>query len=107
MSRVLIIHCLFTAPFVVVETHPDNVADIRIDTPFPELAAYAKSFDFNTQDSLEFGHIPYVAILLKYMEEWKQEVSLSNRVFIFTTSWTRQLFKRSQLISTIEHFAPH
>ncbi|KAG0378282.1 NEDD8-activating enzyme E1 regulatory subunit [Mortierella sp. AD032] len=57
---------------VIVETHPDNVADIRIDTPFPELANYAKSFDFNTQDTLEFGHIPYVAILLKYMDEWKQ-----------------------------------
>ncbi|KAF9183067.1 NEDD8-activating enzyme E1 regulatory subunit [Haplosporangium sp. Z 767] len=57
----------------IVETHPDNVADLRIDNPFPELATYAKSFDFNTQDSLEFGHIPYVAILLKYMEEWKQE----------------------------------
>ncbi|KAF9420694.1 NEDD8-activating enzyme E1 regulatory subunit [Podila epigama] len=57
----------------IVETHPDNVADLRIDSPFPELAAYAKSFDFNTQDSLEFGHIPYVAILLKYMEEWKVE----------------------------------
>ncbi|KAF9924370.1 NEDD8-activating enzyme E1 regulatory subunit [Linnemannia zychae] len=57
---------------VIVETHPDNVADLRIDTPFQELTDYAKSFDFNTQDSLEFGHIPYVAILLKYMDEWKQ-----------------------------------
>ncbi|KAF9902830.1 NEDD8-activating enzyme E1 regulatory subunit, partial [Lobosporangium transversale] len=57
----------------IVETHPDNVADLRIDTPFPELIAFTKSFDFNTQDGLEFGHIPYVAILLKYMEEWKQE----------------------------------
>ncbi|KAG0095152.1 NEDD8-activating enzyme E1 regulatory subunit [Podila epicladia] len=59
----------------VIETHPDNekLADLRIDSPFPELAAYAKSFDFNTQDSQEFGHIPYVAILLKYMEEWKAE----------------------------------
>ncbi|KAG0332286.1 NEDD8-activating enzyme E1 regulatory subunit [Podila horticola] len=58
-----------------IATHPDNekLADLRIDSPFPELAAYAKSFDFNTQDSLEFGHIPYVAILLKYMEEWKAE----------------------------------
>ncbi|KAF8988422.1 NEDD8-activating enzyme E1 regulatory subunit [Haplosporangium bisporale] len=60
---------------LVVETHPDNekLADLRIDSPFPELATYAKSFDFNTQDSMEFGHIPYVAILLKYMEEWKAE----------------------------------
>ncbi|KAG0357502.1 NEDD8-activating enzyme E1 regulatory subunit-like protein [Gamsiella multidivaricata] len=57
----------------IVETHPDNVADLRIDAPFPELSAYAKSFDFNTKDGLEFGHIPYVAILLKYMGEWKQE----------------------------------
>ncbi|KAI1313843.1 NEDD8-activating enzyme E1 regulatory subunit [Mortierella claussenii] len=58
---------------VIVESHPDNVADLRIDTSFPELATYAKSFDFETQDSLEFGHIPYVAILFKYMDEWKQQ----------------------------------
>lgn len=63
-----------------MEAHPDNVADIRIDTPFPELSNYAKSFDFNTQDTLEFGHIPYVAILLKYMEEWKQEVGFLQRL---------------------------
>jgi len=67
---------LIDMPSLVVETHPDNekLADLRIDSPFPELATYAKSFDFNTQDSMEFGHIPYVAILLKYMEEWKAEV---------------------------------
>ncbi|KAK3817789.1 MAG: hypothetical protein J3Q66DRAFT_190479 [Benniella sp.] len=57
----------------IVETHPDSVADLRIDTPFPELEAFAKSFNFETTDSLEFGHIPYVAILLKYMEQWKNE----------------------------------
>ncbi|KAF9434216.1 NEDD8-activating enzyme E1 regulatory subunit [Entomortierella beljakovae] len=55
----------------IVETHPDNVADLRIDAPFPELSNYAQSFNFDTQDGLEFGHIPYVAILLKYMDEWK------------------------------------
>jgi len=59
---------------LVVETHPDNVADVRIDAPFPELSDYAKSFNFDTEDGLEFGHIPYVAILLKYLEEWKQGV---------------------------------
>lgn len=62
-------------PLIVVEAHPDNVADLRIDTPFPELVEFAKSFNFDTEDSLEFGHIPYVAILLKYMDEWKQQVS--------------------------------
>lgn len=61
---------------IVVESHPDNVADLRIDSPFPELASYATSFNFNTSDTMEFGHIPYVAILLKYMEEWKQAVSV-------------------------------
>ncbi|GJJ75122.1 NEDD8-activating enzyme E1 regulatory subunit [Entomortierella parvispora] len=57
---------------VIVESHPDNVADLRIDSPFLELASYATSFNFDTEDTMEFGHIPYVAILLKYMEEWKQ-----------------------------------
>ncbi|KAG0198991.1 NEDD8-activating enzyme E1 regulatory subunit [Mortierella sp. GBA30] len=57
----------------IVESHPDNAADLRIDNPFPELSGYATSFNFETEDSLEFGHIPYVAILLKFMEEWKRE----------------------------------
>ncbi|KAF9968073.1 NEDD8-activating enzyme E1 regulatory subunit [Mortierella alpina] len=57
----------------IVEAHPENVADLRIDTPFPELVDYAKAFNFDTEDTLEFGHIPYVAILLKYMDEWKQQ----------------------------------
>jgi hypothetical protein len=83
-----------------VETHPDNVADIRIDSPFPELSNYAKSFDFNTQDTLEFGHIPYVAILLKYMDEWKQEVSFPSlpcfAVFFFFL--TMQLFSNLSFV---------
>lgn len=80
-KKVLTAPYQFTFYHIVVETHPDNVADIRIDSPFPELSNYAKSFDFNTQDTLEFGHIPYVAILLKYMDEWKQEVSFVYRSF--------------------------
>ncbi|KAF9579856.1 NEDD8-activating enzyme E1 regulatory subunit [Lunasporangiospora selenospora] len=58
---------------VIVETHPDSIADLRIDSPFPELVDYGKWFNFETEDGLEFGHIPYVAILLKYIEEWKQQ----------------------------------
>ncbi|KAG0266614.1 NEDD8-activating enzyme E1 regulatory subunit [Actinomortierella ambigua] len=64
---------IVTPEHTIVETHPDSVADLRIDSPFPELDAYWRTFDFDTQDNLEFGHIPYVAILLKFMDQWKKE----------------------------------
>ncbi|CAG8451854.1 3534_t:CDS:10 [Ambispora leptoticha] len=57
----------------VVETHPENISDLRLDTPFPALLEYAKTFDFEKIDSLEHNHIPFVVILLKYLEQWRNE----------------------------------
>ncbi|CAG8439886.1 7380_t:CDS:10 [Ambispora gerdemannii] len=57
----------------VVETHPENISDLRLDTPFPALLEYAKSFDFEKLESLEHSHIPFVVILLKYLDQWRNE----------------------------------
>ncbi|RKO83426.1 NEDD8-activating enzyme E1 regulatory subunit, partial [Blyttiomyces helicus] len=56
----------------VVETHPDIVIDLRLDSPFPALRECALNWpDFDSLDSMSHSHIPYPIILLKCLEEWK------------------------------------
>ncbi|CAG8581525.1 11232_t:CDS:10 [Funneliformis caledonium] len=43
------------------------------NVPFLSLEQYVKTFNFDTLDSMDHGHIPYVVILLKYLEQWKQD----------------------------------
>ncbi len=61
--------------FPIVDTHPDETAttDLRLLTPWPELAVFAEELtrDIEGLDNFEHGHLPYVAILLHYLEEWK------------------------------------
>lgn len=63
--------------FPIVDTHPDETAttDLRLLTPWPELTAFAKELT-NGIDSLDdhlHGHLPFVAILLHYLERWKED----------------------------------
>ncbi|KJE88986.1 ThiF family protein [Capsaspora owczarzaki ATCC 30864] len=56
----------------VIESHPDSpMDDLRLDRPFPELLSYLQQIDFNTQDGFQHAHIPFLAILLKHLLEWK------------------------------------
>ncbi|KAI9884941.1 MAG: hypothetical protein M1823_003255 [Watsoniomyces obsoletus] len=62
--------------FPIVETHPDPVSavDLRLLDPWPELVSLVKETT-NNLDSIpdyEHGHIPYVLLLLHYLESWKQ-----------------------------------
>lgn len=59
----------------VVETHPEDVVDLRLDCPWPELARLASSINLSEMDDFEHGHVPYVLILLKFLEQWKLKVS--------------------------------
>ena len=61
---------------VVVETHPEDVVDLRLDAPWPELQNLASTLNFEEMDSFEHGHVPYVLILLKFLEQWKETVIL-------------------------------
>ncbi|CAG8791062.1 6129_t:CDS:2, partial [Racocetra fulgida] len=61
---------------VLVETHPENIIDLRLDVPFPALEQYVKPFDFDSMDNMDHGHIPYVVILLKYLDQWKKDVNI-------------------------------
>lgn len=59
---------------VVVETHPEDVVDLRLDCPWPELQKLATTLNFAEMDGFEHGHVPYILILLKFLDEWKQLV---------------------------------
>ncbi|EEH48909.2 uncharacterized protein PADG_04988 [Paracoccidioides brasiliensis Pb18] len=64
------------AVFPIVETHPDpeSVQDLRLTNPWPELAAVAaaKTADIDSLDDYEHGHMPYLLILLHFLEKWKK-----------------------------------
>lgn len=63
----------------IVETHPESLIDLRLFSPWPELSAFASKHTQNidTPESSGgmtnhlHGHVPYVALLLHYLEEWK------------------------------------
>ncbi|PGH08097.1 hypothetical protein AJ79_06097 [Helicocarpus griseus UAMH5409] len=64
------------AVFPIVETHPDpdSVQDLRLTNPWPELAAAAaKIADLDSLDDHQHGHVPYLLLLLHYLEKWKKE----------------------------------
>lgn len=65
--------------FPVVETHPDPVStvELRLLDPWPELLRLVeeKTKDIDKQTDYEHGHIPYMLLLLHYLDIWKQNHS--------------------------------
>lgn len=62
------------AEFPIVETHPDpeTTQDLRLVNPWPELlAAASRISDLDSMDDHQHGHVPYVLLLLHYLEKWK------------------------------------
>ncbi|XP_063244767.1 NEDD8-activating enzyme E1 regulatory subunit isoform X1 [Bacillus rossius redtenbacheri] len=56
----------------VVEAHPDNeIPDLRLDAPFPELKRHLDSVDLETMGLKDHAHVPYVIVLYKYLEKWR------------------------------------
>ncbi|KUI55205.1 NEDD8-activating enzyme E1 regulatory subunit [Cytospora mali] len=62
--------------FPIVDTHPEESAttDLRLLSSWPELQNFARDLtkDIDTMNNHEHGHIPYVVILLHYLEKWKE-----------------------------------
>ena len=63
----------FLFKLLVIETHPDQVFDLRIDLPFKELQEYVDHFSFQDLDSQAHGHVPFGVILIKVAQQWKKE----------------------------------
>jgi amyloid beta precursor protein binding protein 1 len=62
--------------FPIMDTHPDETAttDLRLLRPWPELVEFAQemTMDIDNLDDHKHGHLPYVVILLYYLEKWKE-----------------------------------
>ncbi|KAJ4418991.1 hypothetical protein N0V82_005216 [Gnomoniopsis sp. IMI 355080] len=62
--------------FPVVDTHPDETAttDLRLLSPWPELQEFSREMtkEIDTMDNHDHGHIPYLVILLHFLEKWKE-----------------------------------
>ena len=61
--------------FPIVETHPDpaSTTDLRLLNPWPELSSLVASKTANLQSLSDFehGHVPYLLLLLHYLDDWK------------------------------------
>lgn len=63
------------AEFPIVETHPDpeSTQDLRLLNPWPELVAATSALgDLDAMDDHQHGHVPYILLLLYFLEQWKQ-----------------------------------
>lgn len=64
------------AEFPIVETHPDpeSTQDLRLLSPWPELHAAGSAIsNLDVLDDHDHGHVPYILLLLHYLERWKAE----------------------------------
>lgn len=62
------------AEFPVVDTHPDpdTIQDLRLLSPWSELEAARRQLgDITKYDDHDHGHIPWLLLLLYYMEDYK------------------------------------
>jgi hypothetical protein len=63
--------------FPIVDTHPDETAttDLRLLDPWAELTDFTMEMtnDIENLSAHDHGHLPMVAILLHFLEVWKQQ----------------------------------
>ncbi|KAK4215684.1 putative NEDD8-activating enzyme E1 regulatory subunit [Rhypophila decipiens] len=61
--------------FAIVDTHPDETAttDLRVLSPWPELVEFARAMtrDIDKLDDHEHGHLPYLVLLLHFLDQWR------------------------------------
>jgi len=63
----------YKAEHCVVETKPDNeLGDLRLTDPFPELRKYADSINMESLDQVQHGHVPYVIILIQAIDAFRK-----------------------------------
>jgi hypothetical protein len=58
----------------VIDSHAETSPSLCIDKPFPALLSHALSLDFDKMDVTDHGHVPYVVILVRALNDWKTSV---------------------------------
>ena len=62
--------------YPIVDTHPspETTSDLRLLQPWPELVQYAKekTAHLDGMKPEDHGHVPWIALLLHYLEQWKK-----------------------------------
>ncbi|KAI4281293.1 MAG: hypothetical protein L6R35_005682 [Caloplaca aegaea] len=62
--------------FPIIDTHPDpaSTQDLRLLQPWPELkdCMESKTRDLDSLSDHDHGHVPYLLLLLRFLEDWKQ-----------------------------------
>jgi amyloid beta precursor protein binding protein 1 len=67
---------IYVSEHCVCETKPDNeTGDLRLNDPFPELRRFADSVDISSLDDTQHAHVPYVAILIRALDMFKEKHS--------------------------------
>ncbi|KAL8450795.1 hypothetical protein Emag_003083 [Eimeria magna] len=57
---------LWAGEYCLVNTKPENPqVDLRLANPFPELLKFAWSFDIESMDDEQHGHVPFVVLLIQ------------------------------------------
>lgn len=65
--------------FPIIDTHPDptSTTDLRLLTPWPALLEFTKEMTAGLDDGSitahDKAHIPYLCLLLHYLEKWKAD----------------------------------
>jgi NEDD8-activating enzyme E1 regulatory subunit len=57
----------------IMETHPESLVDLRLDATWPALDEFVASYDLETLSSSDREHVPYVVLLLKYLQQWRRQ----------------------------------
>jgi len=76
----------------IVEAKLDqDIDDLRLSNPWPNLQAFADDQDFSKMEMKEHSHTPYPAILIKALKDWRDK----NGKSIPTTRDEKESFKES------------
>ena len=64
--------------FVIFDNGSEKVMDLRIQEPFPKLIELYNSIDWKNISKEDHSHLPFPLILLRAMNEWKNEMKEKN-----------------------------
>ncbi|TPX31591.1 hypothetical protein SmJEL517_g05094 [Synchytrium microbalum] len=88
----------------IIESHPENpVFDLRLDQPFPELRDFALAFEFDKMDSISYSHIPWIAILLRALQDYKNKHNSATPSRAQMREFIETSYKRSD-VNDLENF---